>query len=164
MIDIHTGTSNSARAQRQYTREMLMYICCIYRPAEASMQHTRAHTSEYPVIWHPQNPQGRVHLGKSSLWFQVDNQIHPSVQQSLTQDLSLPPGSQVQPRDGATVDKVSWVRVGHEDVVLGHGGDASVVTDDARKGDTGQGLSLLGTEHTWVLPPKPAWEHHGHHV
>ena len=72
-----------------------------------------------------------------------------------SQPLGLLPGSQVQFRKGVTADKVSGVCVGHEDVVLRHGGDASVVTDDTGQGDAGQGLSLLFTEHAWVLPPKP---------
>lgn len=49
--------------------------------------------------------------------------------------------------------------VGHEDVVLGHGGDACIVADNAGQGDLGQGLLLPRAEHVLVLPPKPAWEH-----
>lgn len=95
---------------------------------------------------------------ESSLWFQITNQVSPSLWHSLTPPLGLLPGSQVQPGKGVTADKVSRVRVGHEDVVLRHGGDAGVVTDDAGQGDVGQGLSLLCAEHTSVLPPKPVWE------
>lgn len=78
----------------------------------------------------------------------------------LTQPLvPFPPGSQVQCRKCTALDKVPRKRVGHEDVVLGHGGDARVVADDARQGDLGQGLPLLCAEHVLVFPPKPAREH-----
>lgn len=78
----------------------------------------------------------------------------------LTQPLvPFPPGSQVQCRKCIALDKVPRKCVGHEDVVLGHGGDACVVADDARQGDLGQGLPLLCAEHILVFPPKPAREH-----
>lgn len=73
-----------------------------------------------------------------------------------------PPGSQVQGRECTAVDKVPREPVGHEDVFLGHDGDARVVADDAGQGDLGQGLLLLLAEHALVLPPKPARETHSH--
>lgn len=71
----------------------------------------------------------------------------------------FPPGSQVQCRHPTAADKVPRESVGHEDVVLGHEGDACVVTDDAGQGDLGEGLLLLLAEHALVLPPEPAREH-----
>lgn len=79
---------------------------------------------------------------------------HPPLTQPL---VTVPPGSQVQCWECATVDKVPREHVGHEDVVFGHSGDARVVADDSGQGDPGQRLLLLAAEHTSVLPPKPAW-------
>lgn len=65
--------------------------------------------------------RGWARLGRGDLW------LHP-----LTQPLvPLPPGSQVQRGECTAVDKVPRECVGPEDVVLRHGGDARVVTDDA---------------------------------
>lgn len=84
----------------------------------------------------------------------------PSPAHPLTQPLvTVPPGGQVQRGECVTADKVPRERVGHEDVVLGHGGDARVVADDSGQGDPGQRLLLLPTEHARVLPPEPAWGH-----
>ena len=75
----------------------------------------------------------------------------------LTQALvCASPGRQVQCRKCTALDKVPREGVGHEDVVLGHGGDACIVADDARQGDLGQSLLLSLAEYTLVLPPKPA--------
>lgn len=99
-------------------------------------------------------------LGKKELWLQLPAPVcsaFPSLLHPLTQPLiPLPPGSQVQLGDTSAVDKVPREFVGHEDIVLGHSGDACVVTDDARQTDPGQGLLLLLAEYALVLPPKPA--------
>lgn len=131
--------------------------------------HARTHTHMNACLVicflgrHPEQGWGR--LGKKELWLQLPAQVCPaftSLLHPLTQPLvPLPPGSQVQLGDTTAVDKVLRESVGHEDVVLGHSGDACVVADDARQADLGQGLLLPRAEYTLVLPPKPAWEHHG---
>ena len=115
--------------------------------------------SSHSCSW---SEQGRDHLGKGNpCGPSGPAQGRPSFTSPphpLTQPLvTLPPGSQVQCRERIAADKVPGERVGHEDVVLGHGGDARVVTDDAGQGDLGQRPLLLPGEHALVLPPKPAW-------
>lgn len=106
---------------------------------------------------------GWAHTGKGDLWLRWASPRMPGLHLTCvpqTQPLvPFPPGSQVQRRKCAAVDKVLRELVGHEDIVLGHGGDACVVADDAGQGDIGQGPLLLCAEHILVLPPKPAWEH-----
>lgn len=97
-----------------------------------------------------------------SPWYQLAAQVHPSWLCTLTQPLRLLPGSQIQCRESAALDKVPGKGVGHEDVVLGYSGDACIVADDTGQGDLGQRLPLLLAEYILVLPPKPARGHHGH--
>ena len=149
----------------QHTR-LPTFTCNTHKMQFRFTVHTHTHTRMSGCQWclwlASRTGRGSPREGRA-LWPQPASPEMPSLHFPAA-PLTLPlvlflPGSQVQCREPTALDKVLRESVGHEDVVLGHDGDACVVTDDAGQGDPGQGLLLLLAEHTTVLPPEPAWEH-----
>ena len=160
---VSANTHSCTHSTQNYPRSHATHTKCNF---DSLCTHTHTHTRMSGCQWYlwlaSRTGRGSPREGRA-LWPQPASPEMPSLHFPAA-PLTLPlvlflPGRQVQCREPTALDKVPRESVGHEDVVLGHDGDACVVTDDAGQGDPGQGLLLLLAEHAIVLPPEPARNH-----